>query len=80
MNFHTLSALQDEFEKISQGALEQTRRRASVAGEFATPVVQAALLGAAVRGLGVKDPKKILAAAALGAGHGILRKTRQYAG
>ena len=82
MDNATLDALQDEFTKLAQGEglISKARRRIGVAGEFASPTAEAALLGLAARGLGIRNPRHLLSAAGLGAAHGVVRKTKKYAG
>ena len=81
MELKTTEALRDELAKIAQeGFVRRTARRASVASEFADPLAEAALAGLAARGLGVRDPRRILGAAGIGGVHGVMRKTRKFAG
>lgn len=71
----------DELQKLAQeGVVRRTARRARVAGEFAQPPAEAGVAALLLRGLGVRDPRKLLTGAGVGVLHGIYKKTRQYAG
>jgi hypothetical protein len=76
-----LAGFEQEFQKLAQGdgIIARTKRRAQVASEFATPLIEAGLLGGAAKGLGLSG-KKALIAAALGGGHSVYKKTRKFAG
>lgn len=76
-----LAACRDELSKIAQeGVIHKTRRRAGVAAEFAAPSAEGLATGLIARGVGVRNPRKLLAAAGVGALHGVVRKTKKYAG
>ena len=81
MHIQTLVAFRDELTKIAQeGRLQRAKRKAGVAAEFASPPAEGLAAGLIAKGVGVKDPRKLLAAAGAGALHGVIRKTKKYAG
>ena len=80
MNLASVQSCRDELTKLAQeGVVRRTVRRARIAKEFSVPTVEAGLGALLARGFGLKDPRKLLAAAGLGALHGIYTRTRKFA-